>query len=110
MSLFNRSDVPEPRTKRELAICKKIVRLSFAIEEDPAPDEGYRRIKERRKELYMELDKICKEDCNRYDENIIFIKELLGKLRRQYRPKKTKVGGRIGGTGFDVERDDRPNG
>jgi hypothetical protein len=113
VSLFGNIGVPEPRTKKELAICKKIIRFSLALEEDPRPDEGYRRAKERRDALYIDLDKICKGDKNRYDENMIYIKAMVGDWRYAHRPKKTSVGGHIntpvGGGGLGAERDDRPN-
>lgn len=98
------------RTKREEDICKKIIRCTMFMEDDNSfHGEGFRRLEKIRRELYAQLDKICKGDTNRYHENIFYIKKHI----KHHHPKKVEIGGNIhtpaGGGGLKLGYDDRPN-
>ena len=65
----------KPRTQREKRICDRIIKYTDIIETlTSSKGEGYQSSKRRLDELYQELKDICKEDTQRYDENIFYIK------------------------------------
>ena len=98
----------EPRTQREKKICDSIIKYTYIIEELTSFEgEGYQSSKRRLDELYQELEDICKEDRQRYDENMFYIK---ANIQHPKKPKKVKVGGNIAGIGgAEIEMYDRPN-
>ena len=98
----------KPRTQREKRICDRIIKYTDIIDTLTSfKGEGYQSSKRRLDELYQELKDICKEDTQRYDENIFYIK---ANIKRPRTPKKVRIGGSIPGVGgAEIEIDDRPN-
>ena len=98
----------KPRTQREKRICDRIIKYTDIIETlTSSKGEGYQSSTRRLNELYLELKDICKEDSQRYDKNMFYIKD---NIKRPRTPKKVRIGGSIPGVGgAEIEIDDRPN-
>jgi hypothetical protein len=78
----------QPRTKRELKICNKIIQYTIILQEDSGPhEEGYDRVTARRKQLYQDLDHICLNDPERYDANMFYIKANIKKTRPSWKAR-----------------------
>jgi hypothetical protein len=96
----------ELRTQKEKKICDKIVKYTNIMEYQTSyKGQVYQKTKQRSKELFDQLKRICGTDQNRLDENIFYIKKHIKPINKE---RKVKAGAKIGGVGFDVEVDDRP--
>lgn len=96
-----------PRTQKEKDICDKIIKYTHSLEKDNAPGEVYERIKQRKSALLKELDQICKGDKNRYDEDIMYIKEHYHPIVHRRVRGVVNVNTPAGGVGVGLEVDDR---